>query len=355
MKRFLTFTFLLLTFYTSSAFNKDSIIYYPLPDSVRVVSFLVDISVSTIATKKEVFAGIKTDLVKLSLESEKKEREIVFEFPSSATVMANGLAVKVEKGELSWKHAWEENKEYRLMIATANDSAGNFALYSGYIFLPNEKKWKLIGTCKISGQWNTIKQPAVFYSGVKKNPLLVGIDEIWCQRQNGSWKNMLQKDFAPPVVNLLLHVDSLQQLGIDKALIKIFTSIPINPDLPSYIRQGFIDDTTYKNVGGIYYQMIKEGTGRQVSVNDTVTVYYKGHLLKDGSIFDQTKDKPATFPLKRLIMGWQIGVPLCKIGGKIKIIIPSNLGYSIRTRAAKIPPNSVLVFEIEVVDAKAPQ
>ena len=102
-------------------------------------------------------------------------------------------------------------------------------------------------------------------------------------------------------------------------------------------------------------QCLKEGNGRQVSVNDTVTVYYKGYLLKDGSIFDQTKDKPATFPLKRLIMGWQIGVPLCKVGGKIKIIIPSNLAYSIRTRGAKIPPNSILVFEIEVVDAKAPQ
>jgi FKBP-type peptidyl-prolyl cis-trans isomerase len=56
-----------------------------------------------------------------------------------------------------------------------------------------------------------------------------------------------------------------------------------------------------------------------------------------------------------LIRGWQIGVPLCKVGGKIRLVIPSNLAYSIRTRAAKIPPNSILVFEIEVVDAKSPQ
>ena len=116
--------------------------------------------------------------------------------------MATGIEIKKEKDELSWKYKWRENENYKLMIATAGDSAGNFSLYSGYIFLP--------------------------------------------------------------------------------------------------------------------------------------------------------KEKPATFPLKRLIMGWQIGVPLCKIGGKIKIIIPSNLAYSIRTRAAKIPPNSILVFEIEVVDARAP-
>ena len=74
----------------------------------------------------------------------------------------------------------------------------------------------------------------------------------------------------------------------------------------------------------------------------------------DGLVFDQTKDKPATFPLKQLIKGWQTGLPFCKVGGKIKIVIPSDLAYSIRTRAAKIPPNSILVFEIEVVDVKPP-
>ena len=356
MTRFLILNFLLFTFLGSSAYDKDSLIHYPLPDSVKAISFFAEISVGAIATKKEVFAGIKTDVVKLSLESDKKEREIVFEFPSSARVIVNGLDVKAEKNELSWNYNWLENESYRLLIATASDSAGNFALYSGYIFLSKEKRWKLIGTCKISGQWNTLKQPAGFCSQIKNNSLQLKINEAWCQRSNGSWKNLMEKNSMIPVINLLSHIDSLQQLEIDKLVIKAFTSIPIYPELPSNIKQGFIDDTTYKNVGGIYYQMILEGTGRQVSVDDTVTVFYKGYLLKDKSVvFDETKDKPATFPLKRLIAGWQIGVPLCKVGGKIKIIIPSNLAYSIRTRAAKIPPNSILVFEIEVVDAKSSQ
>jgi hypothetical protein len=230
-----------------------------------------------------------------------------------------------------------ENESYKLLIATASDSAGNFALYSGYIFLPNEKKWKLIGTCKILGQWNTLKQPATFRSQIKNNSLQLNIHEAWCQRNNGSWKNLLEKNLSFPAVNLFSHVDSLEQLEIDKKLITAA-------------------NTDAKNIhDGVYYTILKEGNGRQVSVNDTVSVFYKGYLLSDNSVFDQTKDKPATFPLKRLIMGWQIGVPLCKVGGKIKIIIPSNIGYSIRTRGAKIPPNSVLVFEIEVVDAKAPQ
>ena len=131
MKRALTFPVLLFIFFNSFANSKDSLINYPLPDTVKAVSFLAEVSVGTITTKKEVFAGIRTDVVKLSLESDKKEREIVFEFPSDAAVMANTPGVKIEKGEVSWKYNWEVNKEYRLLIATASDSAGNFALYSG--------------------------------------------------------------------------------------------------------------------------------------------------------------------------------------------------------------------------------
>jgi len=75
-------------------------------------------------------------------------------------------------------------------------------------------------------------------------------------------------------------------------------------------------------------------------------------LLSDGSVFDQTKEKPAVFPLKRLIKGWQIGLPVCKVGGKIKLIIPSGLAYSIRSMNAAIPLNSIMVFDIEVLGVK---
>ena len=341
MKRSLIINFLIVTFLFSYGNKKDSLIYYSLPDSVKAVSFLADISVGKIHTKKEIFAGIKTDVVKLSLESDKKGKEIVFEFPPGAPIVANGIGIKKEKGELSWNHDWLVNENYRLMIVTAGDSAGNFSLYSGYIFLPKEKKWKLIGTCKIAGQWNSLKQPAVFYSGVKKELLQVNINETWCQRNSGSWKNLTQKNLSLPVVNLLSHVDSLEQSGIDKTL----------------IMQAINENRTdaKQSHEGIYYSIIKEGGGRQVSIHDTLVAHYKGYLFNDGSVFDETKDKPATFPLKRLIMGWQIGVPLNKVGGKIRIIIPSALAYSIRTRSPKIPPNSILVFEVEVTGTKAPQ
>ena len=344
MKRLLAFSFLLFRFLNSSGTDKDSVVFYVLPDSVRAASFLADISVGPLNTKKEVFAGIKTDVVKLSLESDRKEREVVFEFPSGSQVMGNGIGSKIEKDELSWKYSWSENKNYKLMIATAGDSAGNFALYSGYIFLPEENKWKLIGTCKISSQWNTIKRPAAFCSEIKG--VIINVREAWIQRSNGSWKNLLQNSLALPIVNLYSHVDSLEQLNNEKRDLELFRKsiLKLNKEA-----------TPVNEINGVYYEIIKEGSGRPVSVNDTVVAYYKGYLFFNSSVFDETKDKPATFPLNRLIRGWQIGVPLCKVGGKIKLIIPSNLAYSIRTRAAKIPPNSILVFEIEVVDAKSPQ
>jgi len=343
MKKFLTSSFFLVTFFISSANNKDSVINYVLPDSVKAISFMAEIKVQSYNKKKFFSAGIKTDTVSLSIQNYYGSRGISFYSHAYSNNNIRGLNVRVDRKNLDmvFNYNWEINETYRLLISQATDSAGNFSLYSGYIFLPKENKWKLIGTVKIERRWNTIQRPAFFYQNGKKQDVLVTTGQVWCQRQNGSWKNMLQKDFAPPIVNLYSHLDSLEQLQIDKKL----------------VTQAIAENKTdaKQEHEGVYYSILKEGTGRQVSVNDTVTVYYKGSLFKDGSVFDETKDKPATFPLKRLIVGWQIGVPLCKVGGKIKIIIPSNLAYSIRTRAAKIPPNSILVFEVEVVDTKAPQ
>ena len=78
----------------------------------------------------------------------------------------------------------------------------------------------------------------------------------------------------------------------------------------------------------------------------------KGYLLSDGSVFDQTKTTPATFPLKRLIKGWQVALPMCREGGTVRIIIPSGMAYGIRARSKAIPPNSILVFDVEVVSTR---
>ncbi len=101
---------------------------------------------------------------------------------------------------------------------------------------------------------------------------------------------------------------------------------------------------------GLYYLIMEEGTDGHPTIQNKVTVNYKGYLL-DGSVFDQTTDNPVTFTLSGLIPGWQEGIPLLQKGGSGLFLIPSHLGYGDRTQRT-IPPNSVLIFEIELVDFK---
>ncbi|MCP4438313.1 MAG: peptidylprolyl isomerase [Aureispira sp.] len=101
---------------------------------------------------------------------------------------------------------------------------------------------------------------------------------------------------------------------------------------------------------GLYYVIEKEGTGLHAAVEDQVTVHYEGFLL-DGSKFDSSIDRgqASTFFLTQVIRGWQLGIPLFKEGGKGTLIIPSVLGYGSTARSG-IPKNSVLVFNVELID-----
>ncbi|MCB9319072.1 MAG: FKBP-type peptidyl-prolyl cis-trans isomerase [Lewinellaceae bacterium] len=105
-----------------------------------------------------------------------------------------------------------------------------------------------------------------------------------------------------------------------------------------------------KDPSGLYYRIDDEGSGSNPTIYNTVTVNYKGYLL-NGSVFDETAGSPVSFPLANLIPGWQIGIPLIKKGGSILLIVPSELGYGTRNTGS-IPANSVLVFEIQLVNIK---
>jgi len=341
-KYFALFILAVFTSTLSISAQSDSTTRFIIDDSIRATQFMATIQVKSITTKKESLAGIRADGIELALESDGKKRELVFNFPGSARVLSYGIHVKTdEAGELEWDYDWSLNENYKLLLSVASDSAENFILYSGYAWLPKENKWKLIGTCRIDGRWGTIKAPSVFYSSKNRKHLgMVHIQtgEVWLQRSNNSWKNLHGDAKTNPTVNVASHIDSLEQHQKEIEFIK------------QAIASGKTDAKEVKEV--VFYTIMKEGTGRQVLLTDTVVVHYKGYLLSDGIIFDQTKTQPATFPLNRLIRGWQIGVPLCKVGGKIKIVIPSALAYSIRTRSPKIPPNSILVFEVEVLEVK---
>jgi len=105
------------------------------------------------------------------------------------------------------------------------------------------------------------------------------------------------------------------------------------------------------NVPELIVTDITEGTGDVVPENATITAHYTGALCKDGTIFQSSHDfgNPVTFGLNQVIAGWTQGVPGMKVGGTRRLIIPSQLAYGSVRAAANIPPNSDLVFDIELV------
>ena len=106
--------------------------------------------------------------------------------------------------------------------------------------------------------------------------------------------------------------------------------------------------TASKTTSGLYYFIESEGTGIECNSYSTVKVAYKG-CFTNGSIFDQSATTGVTFNLQQVISGWTEGIPKFKEGGVGKLFLPSALAYG-EQGTNGIPSNSVLVFDIHLID-----
>jgi FKBP-type peptidyl-prolyl cis-trans isomerase FkpA len=100
---------------------------------------------------------------------------------------------------------------------------------------------------------------------------------------------------------------------------------------------------------GLQYEVIEEGDGPKPTLQDQVTVHYRGELT-DGTVFDSSYDRgqPTTFLLNRVVAGWKEGLQLMSVGSKYKFTIPPELGYGQRANGP-IPANSTLIFQVELL------
>lgn len=387
---------------------------YPLEDTMKAIAFYNEITIPNGSDPVHSYymaCGFARGYFGIQVNSE-TERRVIFSVWDSGKeavdrnkvaeadkvqllakgedVFADGFGNEGTGGHSHWVYPWKTGQTYKLLVTALTDSASQTTIYTGYFFLPEQQKWKLIASFRAPKDGQHLRSLYSFnenfwgVNGQLQRRALFG--NQWIQRENGQWVELTKSSFSydatgkagdridygggtaadgrfylwnggfqpanakygdlftrpataqKPVIDWTKNADSVAQAEKDKQM--IFEAI----------RNKQMDTTGSRE--GVYYQILKEGTGDTFTANDTVSVYYKGTLLKDGTVFDQTKDKPAVFPLKRLIRGWQLAVPACKVGGKIRIIIPSALAYTIRSRSKAIPPNSVLVFDIEVLNVK---
>ena len=175
---------------------------YPQPDSVEISHLLANVSVGDFQSRKPVKAGLRSSLGTISLNASGQQKNVAFSFPVGAQVVAKGINVQESgRGELSWNFAWKPNTIYQLMLIVAlSDTTAKNMLYSGYLFLPDEKMWKLIGSCLINGQRTTLKNPATFASGNSKTDSAAQFSAVWLRRTNRSWKNLLSTAVPAPVI-----------------------------------------------------------------------------------------------------------------------------------------------------------
>jgi FKBP-type peptidyl-prolyl cis-trans isomerase FkpA/FKBP-type peptidyl-prolyl cis-trans isomerase FklB len=106
-----------------------------------------------------------------------------------------------------------------------------------------------------------------------------------------------------------------------------------------------------KTASGIVMSTLSPGTGASPTARDQVKVHYEGTLV-NGTVFDSSiaRNEPATFPLSNVIPCWTEAVQLMKVGGRSRIVCPSDLAYGDSGRPPQIPGGSTLVFQVDLLD-----
>jgi peptidylprolyl isomerase len=145
------------------------------------------------------------------------------------------------------------------------------------------------------------------------------------------------------------------------SILSVESAAVVSPATPTSPSNSIAMDNAEKQVpeittaSGLKYIEIVEGTGDTPVKGQTVSVHYTG-TLESGKKFDSSRDRNQAFEFQigegQVIKGWDEGLGTMKVGGRRKLIIPADLGYGSRGAGGVIPPNSTLIFDVELLKIK---
>lgn len=143
-----------------------------------------------------------------------------------------------------------------------------------------------------------------------------------------------------------------KKLSDAKQLIELKQKADANAKIGTeFLKANAQKDGVQTTKSGLQYQILKQGTGKSPKANSVVKVNYEGRLI-DGTVFDSSiaRNQPAEFQVSQVIQGWTEGLQLMKEGAQYRFFIPAQLGYGQIGSGDVIEPNSILIFDVELIE-----
>lgn len=175
---------------------------------------------------------------------------------------------------------------------------------------------------------------------IRKEMVVKGLEDA----VSGTTPLLTQEEMRTVLMNLQQRVAAEQKARLDEQLAGNLKAAE------AFLAENAGKDGVQTLPSGLQYKVLAEGSGDSPQKTDKVTVNYRGTLI-DGTEFDSSysRNQPATFGVSQVIAGWTEALQLMRPGDKWQLFIPPQLAYGERGQGAKIPPNSALIFEVELL------